>query len=269
MRIPDYHMHTQYSPDSRMTQQDAVEAAIRMGVTDLCYTEHMDLGHPNPAFDRVPRFAEMQAGIDALQAQYPDVKIHMGIEVGYREETAKASREALEGVSFDYMLISTHCVDGLDTYQLVSTGEQDREPMYRRYLETVYASVTDETLRDYYDCVAHIGYPAKRKLFRESSMTYDLFPALFDDILKAIIRQGKGMEINTSSWKGLGHVLPHPSLLMRYRELGGRIVTIGTDSHDKENVGTYCRESIELLKACGFREYAIYEKREPVFVEIK
>ena len=72
MRIPDYHMHTQFSPDSRMTQQDAVEAAIRMGVTDLCYTEHMDLGHPNPAFDRVPRFAEMQAGIDALQAQYPE-----------------------------------------------------------------------------------------------------------------------------------------------------------------------------------------------------
>ena len=42
------------------------------------------------------------------------------------------------------------------------------------------------------------------------------------------INIGKGIEVNTSGINRAGHVLPHPSIIRRYRELGGRIITIGS-----------------------------------------
>ncbi|MBR2408087.1 MAG: histidinol-phosphatase HisJ family protein [Lachnospiraceae bacterium] len=269
MTLPDYHVHTSYSPDSKMDPEEAVCAAIASGVTDICFTEHMDLGHHMEMYDRVPNFAGMDETIFRLREKYPEIHIGKGIEAGYIPETAEETAKVLAEQRFDYVLLSTHCVDGLDCGVPESKRGQDKLTAYQKYLETVYDSVMDEKLRPYYDCVSHIGYIAKGLHYEDNSLTYQMFPELFDKILCEIIKSGKGIEVNTSGIDRGGHVLPHPSIVQRYRELGGRIITIGSDAHMSRNVGAYIKETVEMVANAGFEEITLFQNRVPGFVKIR
>lgn len=266
--IPDYHVHTSYSPDSKMEPEDAVRAAIAAGVTEICFTEHMDLGHHMELYDRAPDFVGMEETISRLRKKYPDMKIRKGIEVGYIPDTANQTAEVLSGQKFDFVLLSTHCADGLDCGLPESKRGRDKITAYKRYLETVYDSVVDDRLTEHYDCISHIGYIAKGLHYEENSFPYELFPELMDKILSEIIKKGKGIEVNTSGIDRGGHVLPHPSIIRRYRELGGRIITIGSDAHKSEKVGAYIKEAIAIVAEAGFQEITLFHNREPRFVAI-
>ena len=268
MRKMDYHVHSTFSPDSKMLREDAVKAAIAMGITDLCFTEHMDLGHNMEKFSHVPDLEGMRQTVDTLREQYPEIQIGFGIEAGYIAETAAQTAEILSTQNFDYVLLSTHCVDGMDCYMPEAKRGRSKPEAYTRYLETLYESVTDSRLQDYYDCVSHIGYIAKCMYYEDNSLPYQFAPKLFDDILIKIIKEGKGIEVNTSGVKRAGHVLPHPTIIQRYRDLGGKIITFGSDAHAKERVGEDITEAMQIARECGFREMAVFRKRQAEFTKL-
>jgi len=268
MILPDYHIHTSFSPDSKMDPEEAVRAAIASGVTDICFTEHMDLGHHMEMYDRGLDFAGMEETVSRLREKYPEINIGKGIEAGYIQETVEQTAEVLAGQKFDYVLLSTHCVDGMDCGVPESKRGQDKITAYKRYLETVYASVTDDRLTEYYDCVSHIGYIAKGLHYEDNIFSYQMFPDLFDKILSEIIKSGKGIEVNTSGIDRGGHVLPHPSIIRRYKELGGQIITIGSDAHRSQSVGEYIKDAIDIIAEAGFEEITVFKNREPNFVKI-
>ena len=114
MILPEYHVHTSFSPDSKMEPEEAVRAAIASGVTHLCFTEHMDLGHHMAMYDKTPDFVRMDETISVLREKYPEINVGKGIEAGYIPETAEQTAKVLAEQSFDYVLLSTHCVDGMD-----------------------------------------------------------------------------------------------------------------------------------------------------------
>ena len=263
MRIPDFHVHTTFSPDSKITPEEAMEAALRCGVTDLCFTDHMDLGHPKAKFDHIPPFVEMKARVNELREAYPQLNLRFGLEAGYMEPQAEAIVHALNQTSFDYVLLSTHCMGGVNCYDPQPGRLQEKEIFYKRYLEAVYQSVTDPRLTDCYDCVAHIGFIAKACLYDDNTFAYDFAPDLFDAILKRIIQDGKGIEVNTSGVARAGHLLPHPTILKRYQELGGRIITVGSDAHTTNRVGGDVKLALQTLRACGFAEYTLFADRIP------
>ncbi len=268
MILPDYHVHTSYSPDSKMEPEEAIRAAIKAGVTDICFTEHMDLGHHMEMYDKAPDFKGQEETISRLREKYPEIKIGKGIEVGYIADTAKQTAEVLEKQNFDYVLLSTHCADGLDCGLPESKRGRDKLTAYKKYLETVYESVTDDRLTAYYDCVSHIGYIAKGLHYEDNTFPYQMFPELFDNILSEIIKRGKGIEVNTSGLDRGGHVLPHPSIIRRYKELGGQIITIGSDAHKSEKVGAYIKDALTIIADAGFEEITLFQNREPRFVKI-
>ena len=48
---------------------------------------------------------------------------------------------------------------------------------------------------------------------------------------------GKGIELNTGGFKyGLGHPNPCEDIIKRYKELGGEIITLGSDAHKCESL---------------------------------
>lgn len=269
MILPDYHIHTSFSPDSEMEPEEAVRAARASGVTHLCFTEHMDLGHHMEMYNRAPDFVGMEESVSKLREKYPEINIGKGIEVGYIPDTAEQTAKVLSEQSFDYVLLSTHCVEGLDCGVPESKRGQDKITAYKKYLETVYTSVTDDRLTKYYDCVSHIGYIAKGLHYEDNTFPYEMFPELFDKILREIIKRGKGIEVNTSGIDRGGHVLPHPSVIRRYRELGGRMITIGSDAHRSEKVGAYIKDAVTIIMDAGFEEITLYKNREPRFVNIE
>lgn len=265
---PDFHVHSNFSPDSSMPREDAVKAALQAGITDLCFTEHMDLGHHLDSFNRVPDFEGMQRSVRNLRERFPEINIYCGLEAGYLPHTATQTVQVLSEQKLDYVILSTHCVDGIDCYLPEFKRDMDKATAYRRYLETLYESVADAALTDYYDCIGHIGYIAKCRHFEENELAYDFAPKLFDEILSLIIKKEKGIEVNTSGLNKAGHTLPHPSIIQRYRELGGKIITVGSDAHTTNRVGEQIAEAMQMVRDCGFKEIAIFENQNPKFYSI-
>ena len=90
-----------------------------------------------------------------------------------------------------------------------------------------------------------------------------------EEILKQVIADGKGIEVNTSSHRyGLRDTMPSADILKLYRDLGGEILTIGSDSHKPEHLGMYIEETKKFLKDLGFRRFCTYEKMQPVFYDL-
>ena len=89
-----------------------------------------------------------------------------------------------------------------------------------------------------------------------------------DEVLKTAINMGKGIEINTSGMKYLGFCHPHIDILKRYRELGGEIITIGSDAHNPEKIASDFKAAEEILTACGYDFYAEFHKRKPIFKKL-
>ena len=87
---------------------------------------------------------------------------------------------------------------------------------------------------------------------------------MVDEVLREIARRDKALEANTSGFRSLGEPVPSLPLLRRFRELGGQLVTIGSDGHNEQNVGSFLLETQQVLKEAGFTRYATYEQRRPV-----
>ena len=95
---------------------------------------------------------------------------------------------------------------------------------------------------------------------------FDKVRSYVEEILKTVIKEGKGIEINTSSHRyGLKDSTPSKEILQLYYKLGGRILTIGSDSHKPEHLGAYIGETKTLLKSIGFETFCTYDKMQPVF----
>ena len=92
---------------------------------------------------------------------------------------------------------------------------------------------------------------------------------LIREILQIVIQDGKGIEVNTSSYRyGLNDLTPSEEILHLYRELGGTILTIGSDSHKPEQLGAHISDTRKRLKELGFRSFCTYAEMKPVFHEL-
>lgn len=98
---------------------------------------------------------------------------------------------------------------------------------------------------------------------------FEKIKPIVEEILQVVIADGKGPEVNTSSYRyGLSDTTPSVEILKRYRELGGKIVTIGSDSHKPEHLGAYIEETKEMLRKAGYTQFCTYERMSPVFHDL-
>ena len=145
------------------------------------------------------------------------------------------------------------------------TDRTDKEA-YRLMMETTLENVRTS---DCFQTLGHLDYVVRYGKSREKEYSYTDYADIIDEILKLLIEKEKGLEVNSAGLKyGLPFAHPHPDVLKRYRELGGEIITIGTDAHTPEFVGMRARETQELLKSCGLNYVCTFEKKKPVFHKI-
>ena len=120
---------------------------------------------------------------------------------------------------------------------------------------------------DCFDVYGHLDYVVRYS----PEKSYDPldYREMIDEILKLLIKKGKGIEINTAGLKsGLGYVHPHEFILNRYKELGGEMITAGSDAHDRSRVAADFDQAEEALKKAGFKYYAVFRQRKPDFIAI-
>ena len=256
----DYHMHTIVSFDGHDRGLQMAQAAKTAGLKEICFTDHLD-------YDPLGQMGKLDFDTDVYNAEYdhleiPGLKIRRGAEFGMDIHNVEQFIKDLQRRPFDFVLGSIHFVDDLDVYFEPYWSGKTVFQAERRYLEATLESVK---LHNDFDVLAHLTYIGKTKCHpAPRPLPYAEHREIVDEILKILVQKGKGMEMNTSGMDRCGGFLPTADFLRRFRELGGEIVTVGSDAHTCDRVGQYTFQVCDILKDI-FGYVCTFEDRKPVF----
>lgn len=267
LRKSDYHVHTTYSFDGYQSVFEACEAALSLGLDEICFTEHLELGDPSPKTSAIPDFISLFNDIEKANYLFPALKIRKGVEIGYHSSYFEQMYQLLESLPFDFYLLSLHLIDNLDPYdQLYFSGKTQKEA-YEKYLKLKLESV--KTFPSY-DAVAHLGYVAKFAPYPKASrpLTLDYNPDIIDEILLTLISKDKALEINASGIGKMGVPIPSPDIIKRYIELGGKWFTFSSDAHGVASIYKDVSEAKNIAIALGAKWELRFENRIPIPVPL-
>ena len=274
MHLFDNHNHSQFSFDGkRSSVEECACAAQSAGLSGIAFTDHCDFFVPAmkasyenlvPEVFDVP---EQQEEIDRVQALIDrdggTLKLLKGIEVGMHENHHDDIRRTLAENSFDQVIGSIHYVGDTDPYFGGYYEDKDWKTAYGGYLETLCTEM--KHLEDF-DIMGHYDYIVRYWDYEQTDILYKDFSDIFDEMFRYLIHNGKALEINTKSYQNFNGRQSHldTNVLARYREMGGEIISFGSDSHDDFHVGLDFAKYAAIVKSLGFRWCAHYEKRKLV-----
>ncbi len=268
----DYHIHTYFSGDSDTIPENTIKQAIKLGLKSICITEHHDMDfpdEPNPfELDTDTYFKEYET----LKAKYrKQIDIRTGVELGLQPHLGARPAEFANSYPFDFIIGSTHVIDNKDPYypEFWQTCTS-HDAMLELYLEDTLNNIKSF---DCFDVYGHLDYIIRYCPSKDSRPElfdlYSLYPDMLDEILKALINKGKGIEVNTGGLKSkLSNPNPHPKILRRYHELGGEIITCGSDGHTPETIAYSFAMLPKLLTDCGFKYITIFKNRKPEWIKL-
>lgn len=273
----DYHVHTEFSDDSVYPMEDVIRDAIRMGMDEICFTDHVDYGIKvdwDSGEEIVYRDGEPMANVDypayveriaILRNKFQNrIAIKMGLEFGMQTHTIPQFETLYGRYPFDFIILSVHQVEDKEFW----TQDFQRGRTQKEYNERYYEEILN-LVKGYqhYSVLGHLDLIVRYDEMGVYPFS-DIKPYV-EAILREVIRNGKGIEVNTSSYRyGLTDTTPSRDILRLYKELGGRIITLGSDSHKPDHLGAYMEETKELLKSIGFDSFCTYDKMQPVFHEL-
>lgn len=257
-KIWDYHVHSNVSFDGQVSIHDMCKEGQKRGLSGITFTEHWELSWSNSqiTFD-VP---EYRAAIAAARAAFPDFEIGMGIELGLDSKSSDDAQKASE-LGWDFIIGSCHNIDGVDVNGGNYCKGKEKEECFRGYLINLTRIIKSSP---YFDVVGHLDLPRRDASFEDRSLYYADYADEIDALFKLIIPMGIGIELNTGGWRyGLDGAQPHMSVLKRYREMGGEIITCGTDCHTFKSIASYMPDGYEVLRQAGFKYISLFKERKP------
>lgn len=256
----DFHMHSTVSFDGHDTAEAMLRSAADAGLKEICFTDHIDYFADVEKQEWVFDTQKYNDAYDHLE--HPAVKIRRGMEFGIKPYNAPMLKEDLKRRHFDFVLGSVHFVDELDVYFQPYWEGKTVFQAERRYLEETLACVQNH---EDFDVLAHLTYISKCRAHpNPRPVPYEEHRELIDEILRILVQKGKGLEMNTSGVDRCGDFLPYGVYFKRFKELGGQIVTVGSDAHTASRVGQYSDRACELLKEI-FGYVCTFENRKPIF----
>ena len=265
MKYTDHHVHTNYSPDSEADIKIYLAKAKELGLDYIMFTDHMDFGNSHPLFQNPIDYSEYFKTIKDLEEEY-EIPIQIGVEIGYEKNYKDEIEEFVKRYPFDFVIASIHYGDGKCFYSGDFFNGKTQKEAYLRYFEILLDMVENLTN---FDVVGHLDYITRYGPFDHKFYNYEDFQEIIDLILIKLIKSGKGIEVNTSGLRGpLNITFPKEEVLKKYRDLGGKIVTIGSDSHFNKDYYAGILHGINYLKSLGFREITSFTKRKARIVKV-
>ena len=282
--LADYHVHTEFSDDSVYGMEGVIMDAIQMGINEICFTDHVDYGVKRDCDD--PRGIEYRSGgpgepeqmemanvdyymyeatIRELRYCYGDqISIKMGLEFGMQTHTISQYEALFTKYPFDFIILSVHQVEDKELWTQEFQRGRTQEEYNQRYYKEILALV--KQYRNY-SILGHLDLISRYD--KAGYYPFEKIRPLVTEILKTVIADGKGIEVNTSSYRyGLPDLTPSRNILRLYRELGGTIITIGSDSHKKEHLGFQILETKQELIKLGFSQFCTFDKMKPIYHEL-
>lgn len=259
----DYHMHSDFSADCETPMEETIENAIQKGMKEICFTEHIDYEYPDPTivFELdLPRYDQK---IKEMQAKYAgQITIKKGVEIGVQPYLLKRYEETLLKEEFDFIICSMHTTEKKDLHSGNFFKGKTVDEAYQIYYEELLECVEKF---DQFNILGHVDL-VKRYTEKKSKNN---FHEIIREIFKIIIPRGQGIELNTSGYRyGLDGGMPSRDILELYKECGGEVLTLGSDSHVAETVAYRFKESLDLFEDIGFKYLTTFSEQKPQFHKI-
>ena len=272
MILSDCHLHSTHSGDGKASMEDMIKRGIALGLKTMCFTEHNDFDYPDSP-DREPgTIFELNADsylyeLIQLKEKYADqIQILFGVELGLQPECFRKNAVFARSYDFDFIIGSSHVCHGKDPYYRYFYEGRSEEEAYREYFESILENIKKFQNFDVY---GHLDYVVRYGPTKDENYSYEKYKDVIDPILEALIDKEKGLEINTGGLgRGMKDCNPCKAILKRYHDLGGELITIGSDAHRPEHMATFFDRAEQILKDCGFGYYCIFEKIVPHFEKL-
>lgn len=267
MKLYDMHMHCHFSGDSNAKPSDMAQAALQKDLAGICFTDHLDIDYKETPglFDlNIPAYQKEILSVKEVFAGKLD--IGWGIELGLQPYLEAENNRIIKENSFDFVIGSTHVVKQVDIYFPAYYEGRTEDDCYREYFEETLKNAKSNVDFDVY---GHLDYVIRYGPNKNKYYSYSKFSDIIDEILRTLIEKGKGIELNTAGFKyGLGHAHPTMDTLKRYKELGGEIITLGSDGHAPDQIAWDFEKVPSILKEAGFSYFTVFKNRKPEFIKL-
>jgi len=268
--ISDSHIHSKNSFDGHDSAIMMCERAANLGLYSVTITDHCECNEYYGNDENIDYRKAIENSIkdtSKARAMYMDrVNVYTGIELGQPYQNMRAAEEVLSLADYDFVIGSLHNLrDERDFYFLEYTP-QNAPILLDRY----FAELTELAELNCFDSLAHLTYPMRYiSAYPDITANINYFKNELDKVLSTLAKNDKALEVNTSGLRQkIGKTLPDEDVIKRFRELGGKYVTIGSDAHRWGDLGSGIEEGLQLLLKCGFTHFTVYEKRCPKLLPI-
>jgi histidinol-phosphatase (PHP family) len=276
----DLHVHSALSADGESSIGDYARRAAQLGLNDVTFCEHIDFDPRDSAtgfFDAERYGGEFDATL-SLTARGdgdppPGVRLHKGVEITYQSGREAEIRYWLGRHRWDMVVLSVHLVDYADGWAIVSERDSagayflthDPGQAYVPYLEELLCAAQSGLG----DVLGHFDLVKRYGVAHYGSFRPQAYEEEIRAVLRTAIQHGVGLEINTSGLRQApAEPYPGRTVLDWYQELGGEILTIGSDAHHVAHLGAGCAEAAELARSVGYRAATVFEERQPRWIDL-
>lgn len=265
----DCHTHSTLSPDGESSPAAQLGRAVELGLYAWTLTDHCEAQAWEQEYrDRTAR--AWDAMCDLAQSIPAPLCFYRGVELGQAHQNPEAARWMLDAYDYDLVIGSIHNLRRKEDFYYMKY-QPDRMADVDDLLTAYWQEELELIALGLFDTLGHLTYPLR---YMEAALgrPVDLTPyrEQIDAIFQALIRGDKAMEVNTSGLRqGMARTMPDLPLLRRYRELGGRLITVGSDAHRTADLGAGVDDAMALLREAGFDAFCVYEKRQPVFLPLE
>lgn len=266
----DLHMHTESSFDGNYPAAEMCKSAVANGLSTIAFTDHFDVDF----FERHnldTRQKTSYADIISAREEFSDkITVLRGIEMGQPTYDIPLTEKSLARYEYDFVIGSIH-----NLREMPDFGDLDYKSMTENEIYSLLDKYFEEELIlakwNGFDTLAHLTYPM-RYIVQAGRKEIELsrYNDITDEIFKVLIANGKALEINTSGLRQpIGKTMPTENYVRRFKELGGELLTLGSDAHFTEHVGAGIDNGYEIAENCGFEYVTYFKDRKPVQVKIE
>lgn len=265
LNLFDSHVHSCHSPDGHPALEAICTRAMEKGVMGVCITDHHECDIPAEQGGVQKTLRELPA----LQEKYRGrIRLTRGIELGQGHLVPEAADAILASEEFDFVLGSIHSVTLGEDIGLIDFN--DPSIQVSDILEKYFQSCYEMAKWGKFDVMAHLGYP-ERYIWGKYRIPVNFTPyeEVIQATLKLLVENGKGLEVNTSGYRqGLGKTIPILRIIKAYYQMGGKIVTLGSDAHRTEDIAADFDVAMDILTSVGYQYFAFYRERQPVMLKL-
>lgn len=263
----DFHIHSDFSLDSKASMDSMCISAIEKKIKGICFTDHIDLEVTRNKLDFEFIVEDYIKDIKSMKYRYKEeLDVFTGIEIGMQTHLGDRYEEILQNNPFDFVIMSIHNL-GKDS-EFIDEFLKLNDPTVALivYYQTLYECVKSF---NNYDVLGHIDFVDRYFKDKISMKSYEKVFPIIEDILKIVIENDKGIEINTAAINyGLDYPHPKLSILKLYRELGGDMITLGSDAHSPGFIANNFQLAVKILKKLNIDYIYIFKDRKRIPIKL-